>query len=75
MTPPHLAGPLELTAETVSSEALDSSECAAACKPLKALEQGEVVVVATIRGRGERECVGGKSYCYGYTRVHLTVEM
>lgn len=53
MTPPHLAGPLKLTVETASSEALDSSECAAACEPLKALEQAEVVVVVAIRGRGE----------------------
>lgn len=51
MTPPHSAAPLDLSVENSSSEAWESSECAAAREPLKALEQGEVVVVVAIRGR------------------------
>lgn len=59
MTPPHSAAPLDLSVENFSSEAWDSSECAAAARePLKALEQGEVVVVVVVgvamRGRGRR---------------------
>lgn len=47
MTPPHSAVPLDLSMENLSSEAWDSV-CSSTCS--KALEQGEVVVGATIRG-------------------------
>ena len=55
MTPPHSAAPLDSNAENLffffSSEAWDSSECATAREPLKAREQGEVLVA--VRGGGE----------------------
>lgn len=52
MTPPHSAAPLDSSAENFffSSEAWDSSECAVAREPLKAPEQGEVLVA--VRGEG-----------------------
>ena len=52
MTPPHYAAPQAFGVENFSSEAWDSSECAVAREPLKALEQGDVVVVVATRGRG-----------------------
>lgn len=79
MTPPHCCcccpSGLELW-RIFPSEAWDSSECAAAREPLKALEQGEVVVVVAIGGgEGSESVWAEKSYCYGNTRAHLTAEM
>lgn len=58
MTPPHSAAPLDVIVETFPSEAWDSSACAVAREPVKALEQEEVVVVVAIRrgGVGVRVC-------------------
>ena len=49
--------------EFFSSEAWDS-ECAVPREPLKAVEQGDVVVVIVMRGGGQRERSARESYCF-----------
>lgn len=53
--------------ENFSSEAWDSSECAAAREPLRALEQGEVVGCGCTKGR-----VGGGGENVWVERVIVT---
>lgn len=56
--------------ENFSSEAWESSECAAAREPVKALEQFEVVVVVATRGRWGRWSVWAERVIVTATHMH-----
>lgn len=75
MTPPHSAAPLDVIVETFPSGAWDSSACAVAREPVKALEQDEVVVVVAVRGGGGwSESVWAEGVIVAATRIHMVFD-